>query len=342
MKRVLKIILLILVIFIVGLFLYLFVGSTKQAENIKWGITFSKGYASDFEPDWQKMFLSILDDLKVKNFRLVAYWSEIEKVQGKYDFQDLDWQINEVSKRGGEIILTVGRRLPRWPECFEPDWVKSAQGGSSLDEAKKQELIISYIRETINRYKENKNIKIWQIENEPFLRTFGICPKLDKKFLDKEIALVRYLDSPSTGSGQARPVMITESGEFSTWIGGAKRGDIIGSSVYRTVYGKLGYVTYPIPPVFYYRKANLIKLLFPQKRIISTEVQAEPWGTKPVKQMTKEESDVSLSIEKFNKNIEYAKKTGFDEMYLWGVEWWYWRKMNGDDSYWNRAKELFK
>ena len=49
-----------------------------------------------------------------------------------------------------------------------------------------------------------------------------------------------------------------------------------------------------------------------------------------------------MSFEKFNENIEYAKKTGFDEMYLWGVEWWYWMKQKGDNSYWNRVKELFK
>jgi len=320
--------LLVIMILIIGLFLYLFVGSTKPAENIKWGVTFSKGYASDFEPDWQKMFLSILDDLKVKNFRLIAYWSETEKEKGKYNFSDLDWQVNEVSKRGGEIILAVGRRLPRWPECFSPEWSKN------FSQEENEASILSYIQETINHYKGNQNIKVWQIENEPFLGTFGICPKLDKKFLDQEIALVGSLD-PS------RPVMITESGEFSTWVGAAKRADIIGTSVYRTIYGKLGYVTYPIPPVFYDRKADLIKLLFGNKRIISTEVQAEPWGTKPLKQMTKEEVDISMSFEKFNQDIEYYKKTGLDEMYLWGVEWWYWMKMNGDTSYWDRAKELF-
>lgn len=329
MKRILKITLLVLIILIVALFLYLFVGKAKPAEKIEWGVTFSKGYAADFEPDWKKMFLSILDDLKVKKIRLIAYWSEIEKTQGEYDFSELDWQINEVSKRGGEIVLAIGRRLPRWPECFSPEWSKN------LSEEDNQEFVLAYIKETINRYKGNKKIRIWQIENEPFLRTFGICPKLDKKFLDKEIELVKYLD-------QARPIMITESGEFSTWIGGAKRTDIIGTSIYRRIYGKLGYVTYPIPPVFYARKTKLIKLFFDLQDIIAIEVQAEPWGHKPVKQMTPEEQDISMGFEQFNKNINYVKGTGFDQAYLWGVEWWYWRMKNfNDDRFWNRAKELF-
>jgi hypothetical protein len=328
MKELLKTVLILLVIFVVALFLYLFVGEAKPADKIGWGVTFSKGYAADFESNWKKMFLSILDDLKVKKFRLVAYWDEIEKNEGKYDFSDLDWQINEVSKRGGEVVLAIGKRLPRWPECHDPEWTKNKEPEISSQK------LLDYIKTTVNRYKENKNIKIWQVENEPFLGTFGECPKLDKSFLDKEIALVKSLDS-------SRPIMITESGEFSTWVGGARRADIVGTSVYRTIYGKLGYVTYPIPPVFYARKTDLIKLLFSSKKIIGIEAQAEPWGSKPVIQMTNEERDKSMSFEKFNKNIEYFKKTGFDELYLWGVEWWYFQKIKGDDRYWNRAKELF-
>lgn len=335
MKRFFKKILLFVILIIIGLGLYLFTGHAKPVENIKWGVTFSKGYASDFEQDWRAMFSAILDDLGVKNIRLIAYWNEIEKEKGKYNFSDLDWQINEVSKRGGEIILAVGRRLPRWPECHEPEWAKN------LSQEEQEETIIGYIKETINHYKNNSNIKIWQIENEPFLSTFGNCPKLNKEFLDKEIALAKYLD-PSTGSGQVRQIMITESGEFSTWIGGARRADIVGTSIYRTIYGKLGYVTYPIPSVFYRKKTNLIKSLFNVGRIIGIEIQAEPWGKNPVKQMDKKESDISMSFEKFNQVIKYAQNTGFNEMYLWGVEWWYWMKQKGDDSYWNRAKELFK
>ena len=329
MKKFFKRILLIVILIIIGLGLYLFTGHAKPAENIKWGVTFSKTYAESFGEDWHKMFSAISDDLNVKNFRLVAYWSEIEKAQGEYNFTDLDWQINEVSKKGGEIILAVGMRLPRWPECHMPEWAQN------LSQDEKEEVITAYIKETINRYKNNSNIKIWQIENEPFLRTFGICPKLNKEFLDKEIALVRYL-SPE------RQIMITESGEFSTWIGGARRADIIGTSIYRTIYGKLGYVTYPIPSVFYHKKSDLIKFLFNTKRIIGIEIQAEPWGDKPVMQMTNEDKDKSMSFEKFKENIEYAKNTGFDELYLWGVEWWYWMKKNGDNSYWNQAKQLFE
>ena len=310
------------------LFVYLFVGPAKPAEKLEWGITFSKRPVVDFGMNWKEVFLAILDELKVKRIRLVAYWDEIEKKEGEYDFSELDWQIDEMTKRNGEIILAMGRRVPRWPECFEPEWI------SSFSEEKKQEKILALISLIVNRYKHNPRIVIWQVENEPFLRTFGECPKLDKSFLDKEIARVKEID-PS------RPIMITESGEFSTWIGGARRADIVGTSLYRKVYGRLGYVKYPIPPVFYQRKTVLIKALF-GKEVIAIEVQAEPWGNKPNQTMTVEEQDITMSFEQFNQILEYTRRAGFDKAYLWGAEWWYWRKIKfNDDRFWNRAKELF-
>ena len=329
MKKILKIILLILIIVILVLFIYFFIGKSKPAEKVDWGVTFSKRYAIDLGLDWQKTFLAILDDLAAKKIRIIAYWDEIEPERGKYNFADLDWQIDEVEKKEGEIIFVVGRRMPHWPECFEPGWAKG------LSEKEKQERILVFISETVNHYKDRESIKVWQVENEPFLRTFGKCPWPDIKFLDKEIAFVRHLDN-------SRQIMITESGEFSTWIGGARRADIVGTSLYRKVYGKLGYVKYPIPPVFYQRKANLIKFLFDLNEIIAIEVQAEPWGNKATQNMTVDEQDISMSFEQFNDVLEYTRKAGFDKAYLWGVEWWYWRKeKSGDDRFWERAKELF-
>jgi len=331
MKKILKIILLILIIVILVLFVYFFIGKSKPVEKVEWGVTFSERYAKDLGLDWQRTFLAILDDLKVKKIRIIAYWDEVEPEKGKYNFNDLDWQIREIEKRGGEIIFAVGRRMPHWPECFEPNWAKG------LSEKDKQTEIIAFLAETINHYKQRKSIKIWQIENEPFLRTFGKCPWPDVEFLEKEIALVRHLDF-------SRPIMITESGEFNTWVGGARRADIVGTSLYRKVWSKwFGYVKYPIPPVFYQRKSNLIKFLFDINEIMAIEVQAEPWGNKPTQDMTPEEQDITMSFGQFNDVLEYTRKAGFDKAYLWGVEWGYWRKEKfGDDRFWNRTKELFK
>ena len=113
MIKLIKLILRVALFVIIALFVYLFVGSSKPAEKIEWGLTFSKRPVVDFEMDWKEVFLAILNDLSVKKIRLIAYWDEVEKEEGKYDFSELDWQVNEVSKRGGEIVLVVGRRVPR-------------------------------------------------------------------------------------------------------------------------------------------------------------------------------------------------------------------------------------
>jgi hypothetical protein len=328
MKKFFIIIGSVLLALIVAGFFYFFVGKSKPVERIDFGVTFSKIYAEELGLDWEESFLAALDDLKVKRLRLVAYWPEIEPNQWNFDFKDLDWQIDEAEQRGAEIILAVGRRLPRWPECHVPEWAKG------LSENEQQEKVLTVISEVIQHYKNEEAIKFWQIENEPFLGTFGQCPKLDKEFLDKEIALARSLDS--------RPIIITESGEFSTWIGAARRADIVGTTLYRKVHGKLGYIRYPIPAIFYSRKAALIKKFFDIDKIIIVELAAEPWGVEQTRELSLEEQLELMNAEEFASSIDYARRTGFSEAYLWGAEWWYWLKTKyNNESMWEEAKKLF-
>jgi hypothetical protein len=39
-------------------------------------------------------------------------------------------------------------------------------------------------------------------------------------------------------------------------------------------------------------------------------------------------------------NMDFAKKSGFSEVYLWGVEWWYYMKERHNDStYWDEMRK---
>jgi hypothetical protein len=318
-----------LVVF-VGIFLaYLMIGKPEPADKINFGVTFSQPFAIKMGLDWQEAYLAILDDLKVRNLRLSAYWPEIEKQEGEYSFNDLDWQINEAEKRDAQIILAIGRKLPRWPECHIPDWARD------LPESEQQEKILSLITEIIEHYKNSQAIKAWQIENEPFFESFGECPSLDKDFLDKETALAKSLDN--------RPIVITASGELSSWISEAKRADILGTTLYRIVWNKyLGNLQYPFPPVFYQKRADLIKRFFRIQKVIVVELAVEPWGRTLLYELPLEEQFQSMNLEEFKKIIQYVKETGFDEVYLWGAEWWYWLKtVQGDSAVWEEAKKLW-
>ncbi len=184
-------------------FVYFNLPVKLPSEKANLGVTFSLRYAQDIGLDWKEAYLAMINDLGVKKVRIPAYWDLIEKEEGEYDFSDLDWQLEEANKNNVEVILAVGQKVPRWPECFIPQWANE-------NDEKRKEKLISFIEKTVFRYKDNPAVSIWQVENEPFLE-FGICPALDTDLLDKEIETVKRID-PKKG------IMITDSGELSIWI----------------------------------------------------------------------------------------------------------------------------
>lgn len=291
----------------------------------EFGATFSQKFAKELGLDWKETYIAILDDLKVKNLRLPSYWDEIEKEEGIYDFEDLDYMISEASDRNINLIVTLGQRQPRWPECHLPEWVSN--------DSDKDEKLLKLITAIVNRYKENSNITNWQIENEAFLGTFGVCPALDQEFLNKEIQLVKSLDS--------RPIIITASGEMSSWRKEVAVGDVFGATTYKIVYNSyFGFIKYPFPSGFYNLKARLAGAQ-PEKSLL-IELQTEPWVPQGnMKDLTVKEINDSMSLDQFKGNLQYALNEKFEKIYVWGVEWWYWQKLYGNPEYWKIGQYIF-
>jgi hypothetical protein len=330
MKKISKVLLIIFAVFLC-VFGYFFIGNPQRAEKINWGVNFSQKYAEQLGLDWKESFLAILDDLGAKKIRISVDWDLIEPISGEYNFNDLDWQIKEAEKRNVEIISAIGQKTLRWPECYIPEWAKN------LNNKEREEKIIALIEKVVLRYKDNSSIKLWQVENEVFF-PFGECPEISKDFFEKEIKLVKDLDK------SGRLILITDSGEFSPWLNSAKYGDMVGVSMYRNAwFGEFNLsVPYPFPPVFYSRKADLIERFF-NKKVIITEFQAEPWGEKPLYVLDLEKQKNLFGINDLEKHIEFAQKSGFDEIYFWGTEWWYWLKTKQNfPDFWNTAKKLFE
>ncbi len=322
---------------------YFFVGKVEPAEEIKWGINFSQKHSETLGLNWQENYLALLDDLGVKNLKIITHWDLIEQEKGEYNFEDLDWQIEEADKKGAKLLLVIGMKTGRWPECHIPDWAKN------LKKEEQQERILQLIEKIVLRYRvrptfSEKNlggqaessIWAWQVENEPFF-PFGECPWKDKKFLKREIDLVKSLDF------QKRPVIISDTGELSLWFRVAKIGDIVGTTMYKKVWSPElnSYFSLPYPSIFYWRKAQIIKSFF-GKKVICVELQAEPWGPKLLYDSSLEEQEKTMNLGRFKKNIEFAEQTGLDEFYLWGSEWWYWMKTKQNrPEIWQEAKKLF-
>ncbi|MFC1645527.1 hypothetical protein ACFL08_05920, partial [Patescibacteria group bacterium] len=299
-------------LFSVVVLIYFNIPIESKIDKADIGVTFSHRYSTDIGLNWKENYLAILDELGVKKIRIPVYWDLVEKERDVYDFSNVDWQLNEAQKRGVEVILVIGQKVPRWPECYVPEWI------GDNDELRKEELkdLLGVI---VERYKSNDAVRYWQVENEPFLR-FGVCPKFDVDLLDEEIALVKNAD-------ESREVVITDSGELSLWILAAKRADVFGTTMYRNVYKEgWGYYVYPLGPRFFLFKTWLIEVFADQDDSIVIELQGEPWVTGWTVHKSLEEQFGSMNTEKLIENIEYAKQSGFSEIYVWGAEWWYWLK----------------
>lgn len=326
--KALGILVLIIIALVIGLLIYFNLPVSKMNNDAQLGVSFSAYYAKSIGLDWREAYAAVLDDLEAKKIRVPVYWNLAEPEKDIYNFSDLDWQIAEARKRNAEIILVVGQKVPRWPECFIPAWAQN-------DNEKKKSELLKFIFTVVERYKSEPAVKYWQVENEPFL-DFGICPPLDVELLDAEIALVRNIDP-------RRKIIVTDSGELSLWYQSASRADIFGTTMYRTIWKKgLGYFNYPIGPRFFQFKHLINKIFAGQNNIIVVELQGEPWIAGWTTDCALSEQFKSMNAEKLRDNVEFAKKTGFPEIYLWGAEWWYWLKTTQNHpELWDEAKILF-
>jgi hypothetical protein len=327
---------------------FLFFVRGKPAENITFGVNFSQKQAGIFRLDWKEVYTALLDDLGAKKIKLAVHWNLIEPKKEEYYFDDLDWQTQEAEKKNVQILLAIGMKTPRWPECHIPDWAKD------LTKEEQQDYILKMIGKVVSRYQNSDAILGWQVENEPFF-PFGECPWIDKEFLKKEISLVKSLDKKN------RPVIISDSGEGSLWVSAAKTGDIVGTTMYRKVWFDFSWLKikfsfmpnsikkiafyldydYIFPPNFYRLKAEIIEKLF-HKKVVCVELQTEPWCQSTLYDCPIEEQEKTMNLDQFKRNIEFAKSTGFSEFYLWGGEWLYWMKAEKNHpEFWEEAKRLF-
>jgi hypothetical protein len=312
---------------------FLFSLSLRQNIEKVYGTTFSDKYAKELNLDPKTVLNATFQDLGFKKIRLVAYWDDIEKEKNIYDFSSLDWQIEMAEKYDAEVILAVGHRVPRWPECHLPEWFRELQ----FEEQKAE--ILKFISVVVSRYKDKDVIKKWQVENEFYLTSYAkqyCIMGLDTEFLNKEIETVRTI-SPN------KEILLTDSGELKTWRRPYKYGDSFGSTMYLYVANRhIDDFRMPIPASFYNVKLWLWENIYGKKENILIELSIEPWLTKPIIKASLYEQLSKMNIERAQKTIAYAEKSNFKDQYLWGVEWWYYLKLKSYTDLWDFAKELKK
>jgi len=199
---------------------------------------------------------------------LGCYWKEVEKSEGKFDFELEEKLLDSAQKLGFKVILVVGMKAPRWPEYYLPSWlekkIKLPKGGIfSPEQDFLEKKLTKYLKITIDRFKKYSAIKVWQVENEPLDPSGPYNWRISEEFLKKEAELVRFLDS-------SRPLLINLWGneltlrDFYPYV--AQIADIVGFDIYFRYF----------PPLDPEEKIKeIIKSI--GKPVWITELQAEPW-----------------------------------------------------------------
>lgn len=307
---------------------------SQEDKPYRLGVTFIPAYAEYLGVDPQETLDALVNDLGVRQFRLVSYWNEIEATPGKYDFTKLDWQFRAIEKAGGTISLAVGLRQPRWPECHAPKFYNTQQ-----PREKWQPQLTRFMTEVVRRYKASPALKSYQLENE-FFNHFGECYNFDRQRLTDELALVKKAD-PN------HPVIISRSNNYAGYALRQPLADINGISLYRRVWNTVGprmYLTYPFPSWHYASLAGMQKILKDQESVIH-ELQTEPWPPdgKNIPDISLTEQNKSFDADRFRATVAFAKQTGIRHIDLWGGEYWYYRwKVLNDDSVWREARMVYR
>lgn len=328
MKKFLKKIMIVLLLAFILFYACLWLLSNKKYK-VDYGISFSRQHAENLNLDWKIVYSSVLQDLRPKYIRIASTWREVEIDRGVYDFSAIDWQMDEAKNFNTKVVLVVGQKAPRWPECHVPDW------SNNLSDLEYETELFKYIKQVVDRYSNNNALEIWQVENEPFIRfRFGNCDRFREDLVSKEIDLVREFDSN-------HKILITDSGELSTWRKASYAGDLFGTTLYRIVRtpgGKIWSYDF-LPSAFYRVKAKLWGV--EMKNFIIAELQAEPWFTTSHPNNTPVlEQEKTMNPTRLKKHFDYVESIGSERVYLWGVEWWYWMKEKQNDSrYWDIVKE---
>ena len=306
---------------------------SEYSQPLEMGVSFIPDYAASLGVDPQATMDALLD-IGVKHFRLVSYWSDAEPAPSQYDFSQLDWQFKKSEAAHAKIILSVGLRQPRWPECHAPSWVNI-----NAPDSQWQPQLETYMQKVIERYRHSPSLQSYQLENEYFLGGFGICTNFDRQRLVNEYNLVKRLDPQ-------HPVVVGRSNNALGLPVGQPQPDEFSISVYKRVWDAgvtHRYLEYPQPAWFYGFIAGTQKI-FNHRDMMVAELQAEAWppNGQSIQQTSLSEQNKSLNAQRLQARFGYGKATGMRQIYLWGAEYWYYRQQAlHDPSLWQVAHQEF-
>ncbi len=314
---------------------------------MKYGITYSTKYAEELGFDPNFLLLNILQDFSFDVIRIPVYWDLIETSPDDFDFKKLDMIIELLDKYNQPYILSIGRKTPRWPEFHEPTYIREFISKNIGNDLEISNYLLSRLENVfsivLQRYSNNKNLRGWQVENEPFF-SFGMTEfPIQTDMYHKEVELFRQIYNSKCPD--AEPIIYCSTSQQIEHINVFNRSNIdrIGINIYPRIYQSA--TSLYVDNKYWWWKIFLFfkKLMFSGKFFVS-EIQCEPWtNDKHISEMSRNEIDQAFTIDNIVKNLNIVKSLSVDEVWLWGIEWWYFKaKYRNNSTYLSFFKQYLQ
>lgn len=291
---------------------------------MKIGTTFDFQQAESLGLDWRKAFQNIIK-MKFNPIRVGIKWNVVEVEKGVYDWSIYDEIFEYLTKV--DAVLVVGAKVPRWPEYFIPDWIELK---GNLDSSLLEKGLQKFILKVVDRYGNLENVKIIQIENEPFLKSGPNQRTLSLKLLEKELETVKKVTQ--------KPILLTMQGLPTTGVVAEflkgrlsykkkliRKADIVGFNVFPSFEGKVferwNKVYKASKLAWKYLKYLYKYSLQRHKEVIVTELQAEPWQFGEVSH-SEAFGNKTCNPELVKDYLKRVEKIGFEKVLVWGSEFW--------------------
>jgi Beta-galactosidase len=332
----------------------------EPADGVPLGISFRplQAKALGLEPE---AALGELLGYPFSVIRLAAYWDRIERAPGEFDPSWLDWQVDAAERAGKQIIICTGPvKAFGYPEFFVPAHLlpEPLPEGRLVTPESHRPLLeagIEFLTRIISRYAARSHVIAWQVEHEA-VDPLGVehSWRLSAAFAAAEVAAARAADPgrpvllngflPATAPVAAAQWWRTRD-QGDSLVAAARLADTVGIDYYprhalaargrRALY--LDGTASRLAPRRYQGLARHAAVA--GKRVMITEIQAEPWEAVTVPPSPSGRGMYSCLpedvIANYNRCVRWSRRSpsGASAYLFWGAEYWLLRARHGDPAY---------
>ena len=293
---------------------------------------------------------TILVETGARHVRLSVEWSQVEPADGQFDYTLIDALLETAARDGADVLLSVGMKGQRHPEYYIPGWllgqIRLDDGSDIAKDTLLRSRTLAMVSAVVAHVAASPALEGWLAENEPYHASPRAHDwRLGRDFVREEVAAIHAADP------LRRPVAINHAERLTfdrRWRWALQDGDAVATSIYpfrnEELLGHAFVIDIlNIGPLMPNYAARADETHDRGKPYWITELQAEPWANPDVRLVSPDHPADDLTPAHFRRNVDYARRSGADRVYLWGAEWWLMqREKYGDRSWLALAREAIR